>query len=319
VLEWIKGVDAVTLWWIRAGAAALVFVLVAGAFWWWVPKWQMRSITAGDPKDRADIEDNFRKTIGQALGGIAVLIGAWAAYYGTQQTLQVNREQARLVEKASHDQLVSQQVAKGFELLGQKGDDKDDKLVLRLGGIYALESVMNDKETDQYRVPVLEALCAFVRDRTKAYKGHDPPPTDVQAVLTVIGRRDLGAGRVDLSDAHIPDANLADAVLSTTNVIYRDVIVMHLGANLRGAVLSGADLSGADLTGADLSYTDLSGADLSRADLTGASLLYAHLSYAILSGAKITQAQLDKACGENATLPPDVTLKPCLPRAPTRP
>ena len=33
-----------------------------------------------DPKARADIEDNYRKTIGQALGGVAVLFGAGLAY-----------------------------------------------------------------------------------------------------------------------------------------------------------------------------------------------------------------------------------------------
>jgi hypothetical protein len=31
-----------------------------------------------DPMARADTEDNFRKTVGQALGGAAVLIGAAA-------------------------------------------------------------------------------------------------------------------------------------------------------------------------------------------------------------------------------------------------
>jgi len=51
-------------------------------------------------------------------------------------------------------------VAKGFELLGHK--DKDE-VRLRLGGIYALEGVMN--ASDQYHQPVLETLCAFVRDQ----------------------------------------------------------------------------------------------------------------------------------------------------------
>jgi hypothetical protein len=62
------------------GIAAVLLVLGAVSLWWWVPKWQMQSITAADPKARADIEDNFRKTVGQALGGIAVLIGAGFAY-----------------------------------------------------------------------------------------------------------------------------------------------------------------------------------------------------------------------------------------------
>ena len=79
-----------------------------------------------DPKARADTEDNFRKTVGQALGGAAVLIGAGVAY------LQFTQQQ-----QASHDLLISNQVAKGFEQLAGK------KIAMRLGGIYALEGVMN--------------------------------------------------------------------------------------------------------------------------------------------------------------------------------
>ena len=78
-----------------------------------------------DPKARADAEDNFRKTVGQVLGGAAVLIGAGVAY------LQFTQQQ-----QASRDLLISNQVAKGFEQLA------GDKLAMRLGGIYALEGVM---------------------------------------------------------------------------------------------------------------------------------------------------------------------------------
>jgi hypothetical protein len=48
-----------------------------------------------------------------------------------------------------------------------------DKPVVRLGGIYALEGVMNTSE--EYHQPVLEALCAFVRDNTRNEKGEGPP------------------------------------------------------------------------------------------------------------------------------------------------
>ena len=57
--------------------------------------------------------------------------------------------------------MISNQVSKGFEQLGNK-----DAVVVRLGGIYALEGVMNN--SDQYHQAVLEALSAFVRDGTKA-------------------------------------------------------------------------------------------------------------------------------------------------------
>jgi len=43
--------------------------------------------------------------------------------------------------------------------------------------------------SEQYHQPVLEALCAFVRDGTRTYTGEGPPATDIQAALTVISRR----------------------------------------------------------------------------------------------------------------------------------
>ena len=56
-------------------------------------------------------------------------------------------------------------------------------------------------------------------------------------------------------------------------------------------------LTNADLSDAHLSGVNLSGADLTDADLTG------------------EQARLNLACGSDAKLPPDLTLKPChLPR-----
>jgi hypothetical protein len=260
--------------------------------WWRLPKRQMRSITLEDPKALADIEDNFRKTIGQALGtvaqvlgGIAVLIGAWLAYHGTQQTLQANQQ-------ASHDLLISQQVAKGFEQLGS------DKMVLRLGGIYALEGVMNG--SDQYHQPVLEALCAFVRDVTKNNHGDDlPPATDIQAALTVIGRHGPGLGEIVLVDVRIPAIQLFNANLSGAYLF---------NANLNRAYLRHADLSRAQLRGASLSR-----ANLSRVNLSSANLLDADLSGADLSGATVEQSQLDQACGSDTKLPPGLTLKPCPP------
>jgi hypothetical protein len=72
---------------------------------------------------------------------------------------------------------------------------------------------------------------------------------DVQAALTVIGRRDRepDARPVDLSRADLTDANLT-------------------GAN-RGANLIGADLTNADLTATDLTRANLTGANLTNAKI----------------------------------------------------
>jgi len=169
----------------------VVSVIAALAFWWWWPKWQVNrlALEIRDPKVRADVEDNFRKTVGQLLGGAAVLFGAWLAFLQfsqQQQTAQIKQQQqaAQQQQQAVHDLLISSQVSKGFEQLAS------DKIAMRLGGIFALEGVMNTSERpEQYRGPVLEALCAFVREYTIGKTVFEKPDIDIQAALTVIGRR----------------------------------------------------------------------------------------------------------------------------------
>src|SRR6266446_4547495 len=106
-----------------AVVAASVFLVLAAAFWWWLwwPKRQVDRSRYSDPKVRADVEDNFRKTAGQLIGGAAVLMGAGFAY------LQFTQQQ-----RSAQDLLISNQVSKGFEQLGS------EKPVVQLGGIYAL-------------------------------------------------------------------------------------------------------------------------------------------------------------------------------------
>ena len=211
-------------------APPLVYGVVYGAWWlWWrLPKWQLKSlepqIPTENPKERADVEDNFRKTAGQLIGGAAVLIGAGFALFQFLQQQQTTQSQFLQQQQAAHDLLISNQVSKGFEQLA------GEKIEMRLGGIYALEGVMNDKTSPQYHQPVLEALCAFVREKTTGKTASkDKPATDVQAALTVIGRRVKGPGAgPNLANASIPEAILSHANLSR--------------ANLRGAILSGADL-----------------------------------------------------------------------------
>ena len=167
---------------------------------------------------------------------------------------------------------------------------------VRLGGIYALQRIMEDSSRDQ--PTVVAVLCAFVRDHANTATGQSPHPpatpqkapaprqlaTDIQAALTVVGTRNaandgsttvvdfidanltsatlsgLDLGRADLFGANLTDADLTDALLSSAYLA---------GANLTGALLFGALLTDADLSGADLTGALLGGADLSGANLTG--------------------------------------------------
>jgi len=329
--------------------AVVVSVIAALAFWWWWPKWQVNrlALEIRDPKARADVEDNFRKTVGQLLGGAAVLFGAWLAFLQFSQQLQITQSQIQQQQQAARDLLISNQVSKGFEQLAS------DKTAMRLGGIYALEGVMNTSERpEQYRGPVLEMLCAFVREYTIGKTVSEKPAIDIQAALTVIGRR-KGQELPDLAKANIPGANLSGANLSSADLDSAYLSGANLsganllGANLTGANLTGAklirvDLTGANLTGANLGLADLNGAYLSGANLSdanlssvnlrgadltganlrsanlrGANLSVAYLIRADLTGAKnLIQTQLNEACGNNETELPEglgLTLKPCPP------
>jgi Pentapeptide repeats (8 copies) len=179
------------------------------------------------------------------------------------------------------------------------------------------------------RLTIVEALTAFVREKFRKERPlttvSPPAPdrttrTDVQAAITVIGRRVAKRDRerinlrgavlthAVLTRAHMVSADLTAADLTYADLTYADLTYADLnGANLNGAKLfgaslvhanvGGADLTGADLTAADLSYAGLKdvvfrGADLGGADLTGAGLTGAGLTGADLTGADLTGADL---------------------------
>jgi uncharacterized protein YjbI with pentapeptide repeats len=272
--------------------AVVVSVIAALAFWWWWPKWQVNrlALEIRDPKARADVEDNFRKTVGQLLGGAAVLFGAWLAFLQFSQQQQTAQSQIKQQQQAAQQQqqqaardlLISSQLSKGFEQLAS------DKMAMRLGGIFALEGAMNTSERpEQYRGPVLEMLCAFVREYTIGKTVSKKPAIDIQAALMVIGRR-KGQELPDLAEVNIPGANLSGANLRGADLDSADLN----SAYLSGANLSGANLIGANLAGANLTSTNLSRVDLTGADLTGANLGLADLNGAYLSGANLAGANL---------------------------
>jgi uncharacterized protein YjbI with pentapeptide repeats len=244
--------------WLLIGAAAAVVLLVFfWGLWWRLPKRQVDRMRASltDTKARADVEDNIRKTIGQLLGGAAVLLGAGFAYLQFQQQ-----------QTAAHDLLISNQVAKGFELLG----NKEGQIQQRLGGIYALEGVMNTSK--EYYQPVLEALCAFIRDRA-AETSKEAIGSDRLAALTELARRFLsGQAASEAAETRIV-GELASDIRAALDVIgRRDVRLGEAVPDLHGVRFPKADLSSVKLAKANLSGADLTGANLFDADLSGANL-----------------------------------------------
>jgi uncharacterized protein YjbI with pentapeptide repeats len=215
--DWVRGVRDLII-----NTCIVLVPMLLVLFWWFYPKDRAAEFK-NDPKARADVEDNFRKTISQVYAGAAVLAGAWL----TQETLRPNSEQAT-------DLLISNEVSKSFELLGS------DRREIRLGGIYGLEAVM--KKSKEYRAPILETLSAFVRDHAKG----GSLDNDALAALGVIIARRQFPGVVDLRGARlegifVPGGNLSGAWLDYT----------CLAADLRGIDLRGALLRHADFNGSN--------------------------------------------------------------------
>lgn len=246
---------------------------------WKVPQWQTTDVL--ERKDQLDLETKARQSLAQIVGGAALLLGL----YFTSQTLNVSREGQ-----------ITDRFTKAITQLG------DDKLDIRLGGIYALERLAKDSAADLRAV--MEVLTAFVREhsggRAKTFgtwlfervlsieHPQEPtakhPPTDIQAILTIIGRPNSWWGRGE-----------------------------RRPFDLRNTVLQGANLLKAHLEGAYLWEAHLEGAYLWEAHLEGAKLEGADLRNVI----GLTQPQLDTACVNASTqLPPGLTRPPPCPQTP---
>ena len=305
-IRWLVGIAALVL------AAAIVWALFVP-----LADWLARhDVGSAKPALLQTARDAAR---GRLLTLVAGLFAAGALVF-TALNFNLSREGQ-----------VTDRYTKAIEQLGS------DKLDVRIGGIYALERIARDSAKDH--PIVMEVLTAFIREHSReqwplsdAGRPEQERLTrpDVQAAVTVIGRRDakrdilpidlagadltrahltgahlLGAVLTDahlarahllgavLMDAHLAGADLTDAYLRDANLRYADLRDAVLtGARLAGAVLTGARLAGAVLTGADLAGAHLAGARLTGADLIGADLTGATLAFARLAGADLTGAVL---------------------------
>jgi uncharacterized protein YjbI with pentapeptide repeats len=279
------------------------------------------------------------------IGGLLALLVA----FGQFKTARLRHEEQTL---ADLQRRITESFSKATEQLGS------DKLEVRLGGIYTLERISKETESPETYWTVMETLTAFVRERaswkevdasessifsidrgSRRYAREVSVPTDIQAAMTVLGRRDAKGRQeesfrgwkldltrtdlrgvnlfrahlegVDLSNSHLERANLFRAHLEGASLQYGhlngvDLNEAHLGktnlfrAHLREAGLGFADLEGASLDSADLEQAYLANAQLEKARLGHARLIGAYLHNARLQGASLNFANLDGVNLKNA-------------------
>ena len=120
----------------------ILFIIVLLFLWWRVPQWQVNQlgIITNSTVEKANLENQFRITIVQTLGGLLFIAGLFLTY---EKILTLK------------DGQVTERFTNAIEHLGK------EQLELKLGGIYALERIANESESDYWSI--MEILTAYVR------------------------------------------------------------------------------------------------------------------------------------------------------------
>jgi uncharacterized protein YjbI with pentapeptide repeats len=245
-------------------------------------------------KDLFEIENSVR---GTSLNSVALFVQTlvtatvFVGLFFTWSELQLAREANQNSLSATREGQAAERFARAIEQLASERNGAPT-LESRLGAVSALERIALDSKkngrVEEYW-SVIEFLTGFVRATARwerweegtyqpIYTDWWHPRDDVQAILTVIGRR---AERLD-------DNRAGGITCPPEGELARIVLNGHL--NLRGAALGGRCL-----TDAVLDHTRLEGATLYHSHLDNASLNYAHLNGANLDGASLRGATLRSA------------------------
>ena len=128
--------------------ALLLFIIVA------IPRYQVRDVTVEGPdrsaKTAALINEN-RRTLVQFIAG--VLAVAVTVYVAARQ-IAVTRDQNAVAREGQ----ITDRFTRAIAQLG------DDKLSVRIGGIFVLERMARESTQDQWTI--VETLAAFIRENT---------------------------------------------------------------------------------------------------------------------------------------------------------
>ena len=282
-------------------------VLLICTIWWFVPKLQIsfsaNKLAGLAGRDLVSLEDEFRKTITQALGSVFVVASILFAYLQIADARQATEQQLKVARRNQDIQIMSSQFAKGFDLVGSNTTS------LRIGGIQILDNWINhplidDGSTKEERYSlVAPALISLIRQATafnrtvSRCEDFDRPQSarisdDVRAALRVIGpwthQRDRGILLLDtlnLSGADLAGFNLDGAILSYTDLS---------GSNLRGATFRGSRLYCSNLWASDLSEANFSSSN-EQTVLSGSLIMRVTAKNTNFSGANLRSANVSES------------------------
>ena len=284
--------------WITTAVLVLIVeIALSISFWNWLSGGESGSTTV--------------RNIGFMIAGsVALPLAIWRATVADRQA-SAAQCQAAIAQRG----LLNERYQKGAEMLG------NERLPVRLGGIYALQQLAED-HLEGYHRQAMRLLCTFVRypSRSQRLAGTgqsdekgSPIRPDVGAAIDAIAYRSDQAitleteyrFTVHLNSADLRGAKLAHAKL--TGAVLRNANLAH--AKLRHANLVDTDLVNVDMCDADFYRANLCNADLTNTKLINARFVYANLTRAYLNDAKAAKADFREAIMEGVDL--SKAIMPC--------
>ena len=263
---------------------------------WDLPKIQVIQNPSIEKKDELTVEDKIRSTWINAIGGLFFFVTAYFAWKNSE----ISHKQLL----ATQEKQITERFSKAVEQLGN-----EESRTVRLGAIYSLERIAKDSQYDHWTI--MEVLTAFIREKSNDNREPDSKiPEDIQAALTVIGRRntenDLENGKINLSrsnlsganfsEAKLNKANLNDVELNKANFCYANLIGAYFcNTNLTGTYFTNVNLTGANFLDANLTGTYFTNVNLTRTSFFNANLTYANFNNVNLANADFPKTNLTRA------------------------
>jgi uncharacterized protein YjbI with pentapeptide repeats len=319
--------------------SVLIVCVVAGLLLtvWKIPQWQVGSSPLKvEEKARIDAETSARSALIQGIGGLLFFVTAAVSWRNLKAT-----ERNVLV---AEDKQVTERFSKAVEMLSN-----ENSLYIRLGGIYALERIAKDSDKEYWQIiEIFTAFVRertrlideqepyeykdyyeeFNRENSDDYSNYEdepewdgitcipkpnyihPCPTDIQAILTALGRRikthehgkqhQLNLSRTDLRGiiftGDFSGINLEGSNLQWTEFKNVEMIRANLTrANLESAKFEGANLQGADLEGAQMHWAKFISTSFSEANLKDVDFEETSFQRSSLSQADLAKSNFSKA------------------------
>ncbi len=241
--------------------------------------------------DAAVITDQYRRTIIQGLGGLALLIGL----YFTNRNIKIS-EEGKFTERFSQ----------AIDKLG--GQDKDGSKItsLRLGGIYGLQRLAYDSRVDLNFI--VEVLVSYIRENGP--RDDTPQSTtpllvqqDCLAAIRILGemghKRDRRKRALDLSYVSCVGADCSGCKFVNVNFDHSQLTAAEFSSaefaqvSFQQSELSDASFESAKISGSESSFRD--------ATLMGTSFTDSTVRHTSFAGARLDEADFTSARLENVS------------------